>query len=93
MMPVAPAAIHGRERSKVFIAILKPSPSAPTTFARVSFTSSKSTSVVFEARCPSLSSFLPTATPGVSRGSAKQVMPLCRSFGSPIRAKVVYQLA
>ncbi len=60
MMPVAPAAIQGRVRSKVRIATLKPSPSAPTTFLRLSFTSSNRTSVVFEQRCPILFSFLPT---------------------------------
>src|ERR1700682_6711105 len=86
MIPVAPAAIHGRERSNVFMAILKPSPSPPTTLHLISFTSSKSTSVVLEARWPSLSSFFPTETPGVLRGTTKQVMPLWRSFGSPRRA-------
>ena len=47
-MPQAPAAIHGRDRSKVFIATLKPPPSSPTSARRGSFTSSKMTSVVFE---------------------------------------------
>src|SRR3954463_13615008 len=93
MPPVPPAAIQGRERSNVFIATLNPSPSLPTRFARVSFTSSKSTSVVLEARCPSLSSFFPTDTPGVSRETTKQVIPLCRSLGSPRRANVVYHFA
>ena len=65
MMPAAPAAIQGRVRSKVFMATLKPSPSPPTMFALLTFTSSKMTSVVLEQRCPILFSFLPTDTPGV----------------------------
>ena len=93
MMPVAPAAIHGRDRSKVFIATLKPCPSSPTRCSRVSFTSSKSTSLVSEARWPSLSSFLPTETPGASRGTTKQVMPLWRPEGSPMRPNTVYHWA
>ena len=64
------------------MATLKPSPSGPTTFFLPSFTSSKITSVVFEARCPILFSFLPTETPGVSRSTTKQVIPLCRSVPS-----------
>ncbi len=38
-------------------------------------TSSKNSSVVFEARWPNLSSTLPTETPGVSRGTAKTLRP------------------
>ena len=82
MTPAAPAAIQGRVRSKVRIAILKPSPSTPTTFSGPSFTSSNSTSVVFDARCPILFSFLPTDTPGVARSTTKQVIPLWRSVPS-----------
>ena len=88
MRPDAPAAIHGRERSKVRMATLKPSPSGPTTFFLPSLTSSNSTSVVFEARWPILFSFLPTDTPGVSRSTTKQVMPLWRCVPSS-RAKTV----
>ena len=36
---------------------------------------SRVSSQVEEARMPSLSSFLPTAKPGVSRSTRKQVMP------------------
>ncbi len=82
MTPAAPAAIQGRVRSKVRIATLKPSPSGPTTFFFVSLTSSNRTSVVFEARWPILFSFLPTDTPGASRSTTKQVIPLCRSVPS-----------
>ena len=64
------------------MATLKPSPSAPTRFFLPSFTSSNSTSVVFEARWPILFSFLPTDTPGVARSTTKQVIPLCRSVPS-----------
>ena len=60
MMPAAPAAIHGRERSKVFMAILKPSPSLPISASLGSRTSSKRTSVVLLARWPILFSSLPT---------------------------------
>ena len=88
MMPAAPAAIQGRVRSNVFIATLNPSPSAPTTASLPTFTSSKMTSVVFEQRWPILFSFLPTDTPGVSRSTTKQVMPLWRVVPSS-RAKTV----
>ena len=93
MIPQAPAAIHGRLRSKVFIATLNPWPSSPTRFALVSFTSSRITSEVSLARWPSLSSLRPTEIPAASRGTTKQVMPLCRSRGSPILPNTVYHWA
>ena len=54
----------------------------------LTFTSSKMTSVVLEQRCPILFSFLPTETPGVSRSTTKQVIPLWRVVPSS-RAKTV----
>src|SRR3990172_1203872 len=54
------------------IAILNPSPSAPTRFAAGTRASSKRTSDVSEARCPILSSFFPEETPGVSPGPVRR---------------------
>jgi hypothetical protein len=92
MRPAAPAAIHGRERSNVFMAILKPWSSRPTSASAPSTTSSNSTSVVLEARWPSLSSTRPDLTPLVSASTTKQAIPLWRWLLSNV-ASTVYQLA
>src|SRR5262245_59574287 len=92
MIPAAPAAIQGRERSNVFIATLNPPPSSPTSALFGILASSKITSVVLEQRCPILSSFFPTFTPGVFASTTKQVIPLCLSALSKV-ANTVYQEA
>src|SRR5688572_2479552 len=89
---ITPAAIHGRERSNVFIAILKPLSSVPTSALFGILTSSKITSVVFDARWPILFSLRPGLTPGVLASTTKQAMPLCFIAGSNV-ASTVYQLA
>src|SRR5690349_19451647 len=89
--PSAPAAIHGRLRSKVFIATLKPSPSWPTSALFGMTTSSKITSQVLEQRCPILSSLRPIFTPGVLASTTKQVMPLCFLFLSKVANTVNHE--
>src|SRR5512141_2977408 len=71
------------------MAILNPSPSAPSLLASGTRTSSKRTSEVSEARCPILSSFFPVETPGVSRGTTKADKPLC-PLDRSVEAKTVY---
>ena len=56
------------------MAALNPCPTSPSTCWSVSFTSSKWTVVVLEARMPILSSCGPAVTPGRSRGTMKAVM-------------------
>ena len=43
--------------------------------------SSKTSSLVAEARMPSLGSFLPRLNPGASAGTMKALMPLCVLLG------------
>ena len=73
-MPVAIAATPGRVRSSVIIASLKPLFSSPSRFSAGTSTSLKEIVAVFEARCPSLSSFLSTTTPQ-SRSTTNAEMP------------------
>ena len=72
----------GRERSKTFIAIMKPAPSPSISALAGTSTSLRNTSAAGSARCPSLPSGLPTVRPGVSRSTKNALMPLCRASGS-----------
>ncbi len=74
-MPTPAAPTAARVLSKVRMATLKPRPSRPIRLAAGTRTSSKNSSVVFEARWPNLSSTLPTVMPGASRGTAKTLRP------------------
>src|SRR5262249_13931059 len=91
MTPAAPAAIHGRERSNVFIAILNPAPSSPTSALLGILASSKITSQVLEQRCPILSSLRPMRTPGVSASTTKQAIPLWRHDLSNVASTVNHE--
>ena len=82
--PAAIAAIHGRERSNVFIATLNPASSVPISWLFGILQSSKITSVVFDARCPILFSLRPALTPGVSASTTKHAIPRWRSAGSKV---------
>ncbi len=74
------------------MATLKPCPASARTFSLGTFTSAKFIVAVSLTRWPSLSSFLPTLTPGVSRSTMKAMIPLWRRVGSMV-AKTMYQLA
>ena len=65
-MPTAWAAIPGRERSNVCIAIAKPWPSAPSRLPTGTRTPSKASSAVGEPRIPILCSRRVTLKPGRS---------------------------
>src|SRR6185312_990851 len=66
--------------------------SLPTSADFGILTSSKITSVVFDARWPILFSLRPALTPGVLASTTKHAMPLCFIAGSNV-ANTVYQLA
>src|SRR5579875_3626151 len=91
-MPIAIAPISGRLRSNVRMAILNPSPSAPSRALFGMRTSSKTTSPVSAARWPSLFFMRCFLMPGRSAGKTKAVMPAWRSLRSRV-AKATYQLA
>ena len=57
------------------MAWMKPSPSLPSRASWPTWQSSKTSEAVSEMRMPTLSSCLPTETPGVSRGTRKAEMP------------------
>ena len=65
-----------RPSLSVSIAILYPWPTGPSTLAAGTSQWSRISSVVLEARMPSLSSFFPTANPGKSRSTMNAVIPL-----------------
>ena len=74
-----------RPPSNIFIAWIKPSPTAPSRLASGMRQSWKIISAVSLARIPSLFSFLPALKPLVPRSTAKAVIP-CLSPFSPVRA-------
>ena len=61
---------------RVSMATLYPLPTSPSKFAPGTRQFSNSTSVVLDARIPSLSSFLPTLSPSNSRSTMNAVIPL-----------------
>src|SRR5438046_1727177 len=81
-MPSACAATPGRERSRIRIAILKPSPSSPSRFAAETRTSSKVSSPVVEPLIPIFGSRRATAKPGVSASTTNAEMPAWPASGS-----------
>ena len=87
-IPSACAATPGRERSRIRIAILKPSPSSPSRFAAGMRQSSKVSSPVVEPEIPSFGSSRATAKPGASVSTRKAEMPECPPSGS-VFAKTV----
>ena len=74
-MPSAWAAMPGRERSSTCIAILNPSPSAPTRFAAGTRQSLKKISPVVEPLIPIFGSSRPTSKPGESASTMKHEIP------------------
>ena len=74
-MPTAMAATPGRVRSSVIIASLKPLFSSASRFSSGIATSLNEIVAVFEARWPSLSSFLSTVTPSRWRSTTNALMP------------------
>ena len=64
------------------IAILKPSPSAPSRFAAGMRQSLKKISPVVEPLIPIFGSMRPTSKPGVSASTTNAEMPLCPLSGS-----------
>jgi hypothetical protein len=61
--------------TKLTMAILKPIPGSPSRFSLGIRQSSKMRLAVEEARMPSLSSFLPSVSPGVGMGTRKALIP------------------
>ena len=81
-----------RVRSKVRMAILKPSPSSPSRFSAGTSTSSSARLAVTEARMPSLRSGGPGTTPGRSASTMKAVIPRSPRETSTV-AKTTYRSA
>ena len=80
--PTAPAAVPGRVKSRVFIAILKPSPSSPSRFSAGTTTSVSANAEVSVARWPILSRCFSSWTPGVSMGTTNADIPRWPLLGS-----------
>jgi len=74
--PTICAPIPIRPSFSVSIETLYPLPTSPSTFSAGTSHPSRISSVVLEARMPSLFSFLPTAKPLKSRSTMNAVMPL-----------------
>ena len=74
--PTAPTPIVVLAISRVFIAILKPSPSLPNIADAGTRTSSNTTSVVFDVLIPILFSSLPALKPSVPAGIRNAEIPL-----------------
>ena len=72
----------GRERSRIRIAILKPSPSSPSRFAAGMRQSLKKTSPVVEPLMPIFGSMRPTSKPGASASTTNAEMPEWPASGS-----------
>ena len=88
-MPTAIDPVAGLVRSSVDMAILKPSPSAPSRCAAGIAQSVKCSATVGEARMPSLRSFLPTSKPGVPFSTRNAVIPFARLAGSTVANTVM----
>src|SRR5574341_1496715 len=89
---MAPAAMCVRVMSNVRMAILKPSPSAPSRFSTGTSTSSRIRLAVCEARMPIFFSFLPGFTPFQSFSTMKVVTASVPRDGSTV-AKTTYTSA
>src|SRR5881398_3793206 len=74
-MPRPCAATPGRERSRMRIAILKPSPSSPSRFPAGTRQSSNVSSPVVEPRMPIFGSSRATSNPGASASTTNAEMP------------------
>ena len=92
-MPTAWAAMPGRERSKVFMAMAKPSPSAPRRFDAGTRTSSNTSSAVGEPRIPILCSVRATPNPGRLASTTKHERRRWRLASSPVAAKTITRSA
>ncbi len=94
-MPTAWAAIPGRLRSNVFIAIAKPSPSSPRRLATGTRMSSKASSAVGLPRIPILCSMRLTEKPGDGTSTTKHDSRRCRGVdaSASVTAKTVMRPA
>ena len=72
----------GRERSRIRIAILKPSPSVPSRFAAGMRQSLKKISPVVEPLMPIFGSIRPTSKPGASASTTNALIPAWPASGS-----------
>ncbi len=90
--PTAPIAVPGRVKSRVRIAILKPSPSSPRRLATGTRTSWKASAEVSVERWPILSRCFSTTTPSASAGTTNAVRPRC-FFDLSVEANTVNQAA
>ena len=80
--PTAPAATVNRPWSSECMAILKPSPSAPTRFSAGTCTLSKNSSPVDPAQTPSLFGICRASMPSQSSSMMNAEMPLWAADGS-----------
>src|SRR4029453_13311065 len=90
--PPVPEAVPGRVKSRVFIAILKPSPSSPSLYSTGTRTSWKASADVSVARWPILSRCFSTVTPSSEVGTTNAESPLCPLLLS-VEAKTTSQSA
>ena len=88
-MPTAWAPMVGRDCSRVFIANLNPSPSAPSRFSTGTSQSLKWSATVGEPWMPSLRSGLPTVKPFRPGSTRSAVTPLARLPGSVVTNTVI----
>ena len=79
----------GRVKSRVRMAIRKPSPSSPRRFSAGTSQSWRWSATVGEARMPILRSFLPTAKPGKPGSTRKAVIPRGPLPGSTVANSVI----
>jgi hypothetical protein len=72
----------GLERSRIFIAILNPSPSSPSRFSAGMRQSLKKISPVVEPLMPIFGSIRPTSNPGEDASTMKEEIPSWPCCGS-----------
>ena len=77
-----------RERSRIRIAIRKPSPSSPSRFAAGTRQPSKTSSPVVDPLIPIFGSSRATSNPGASDSTTNAEIPACPASGS-VFAKTV----
>ena len=88
-MPSACAAMPMRPPSSARIAILNPSPSAPSRASSPTAQSVRNTCALGAPRMPSLSSGGPILSPGASVGTTKAVMPRLPFAGSVVANTII----
>ena len=83
------APVIGRVKSSVRMAILNPSPSAPSRFSTGTSQSWRWNATVGDARMPIFFSFFPTAKPGNPGSTRNAVIPLAPLLRSTVAKRVI----